>query len=52
MSAAWTCDVLVLGLGPAGSRAAWFAARAGLSVVGLDRRRQAGVPVQLSLIHI
>lgn len=46
MSATWTCDVLVLGLGPAGSRAAWFAARQGFSVVGLDRRRRAGAPVQ------
>lgn len=46
MSRAAACDVLVVGLGPAGSRAAWSAARAGRSVIALDRRRQAGVPVQ------
>lgn len=40
------CDVLVVGLGPAGSRAAWAAARAGLSVIGIDRKKQPGIPVQ------
>ncbi len=39
-------DVLVVGLGPAGSRAAWAAARRGLAVVAVDRRRRAGFPVQ------
>jgi len=39
-------DILVVGLGPAGSRAAAAAAAAGLSVVALERRRAAGVPVQ------
>lgn len=39
-------DVLVVGLGPAGARAAWAAARAGRSVLAVDRRKQAGVPVQ------
>jgi digeranylgeranylglycerophospholipid reductase len=39
-------DVMVVGLGPAGSRAAAAAARAGLDVVAIDRRRHAGTPVQ------
>lgn len=39
-------DVLVVGLGPAGARAAWAAARAGRSVLAVDRRKEAGVPVQ------
>ena len=41
-----TPDVLVVGLGPAGSRAAAVAAAAGLNVVALERRRAAGTPVQ------
>ena len=41
-----TPDVLVVGLGPAGSRAAGTAAAAGLAVVALERRRAAGTPVQ------
>jgi digeranylgeranylglycerophospholipid reductase len=41
-----TPDVVVVGLGPAGSRAAATAAAAGLSVVALERRHAAGVPVQ------
>ena len=41
-----TPDVLVVGLGPAGSRAAAAAAATGLSVVALERRRAAGSPVQ------
>ena len=39
-------DVLVVGLGPAGSSAAAAAARRGLRVLAVDRRREAGVPVQ------
>jgi geranylgeranyl reductase family protein len=39
-------DVLVVGLGPAGSRAAGAAAEAGLSVIAIDRRSRAGFPVQ------
>jgi geranylgeranyl reductase family protein len=39
-------DVLVVGLGPAGASAAATAARLGLRVVAVDRRREAGVPVQ------
>ena len=39
-------DVLVVGLGPAGSVAATEAARAGLSVMAIDRKQQVGVPVQ------
>ncbi|MGO9628054.1 MAG: geranylgeranyl reductase family protein [Xanthobacteraceae bacterium] len=41
-----TPDVLVVGLGPAGSRAAAVAASAGLSVIALERRKSAGSPVQ------
>jgi len=39
-------DVLVVGLGPAGACAAAAAARTGLSIVALDRRHEAGVPLQ------
>jgi geranylgeranyl reductase family protein len=39
-------DVLVLGLGPAGAAAAAEAAQRGCRVVALDRKREAGVPVQ------
>ena len=41
-----TPDVLVVGLGPAGSRAAAVAAAAGLNVIALERRKTAGSPVQ------
>lgn len=41
-----TPDVLVVGLGPAGSRAAEAAALAGLRVVALEKRTQAGLPIQ------
>lgn len=39
-------DILVLGLGPAGASAAAQAARRGCRVIALDRKREAGVPVQ------
>lgn len=39
-------DVLVFGLGPAGSRAAEAAARRGHRVLAVDRKREAGRPVQ------
>lgn len=39
-------DVLCVGLGPAGARAAAAAAAHGLRVVALDRKREAGIPVQ------
>lgn len=39
-------DVLVAGLGPAGSRAASAAALAGHAVVAIDRRSRAGYPIQ------
>jgi geranylgeranyl reductase family protein len=39
-------DLLIVGLGPAGSAAAAAAAKQGLRVVALDRRGRAGVPVQ------
>jgi geranylgeranyl reductase family protein len=41
-----TPDVLVIGLGPAGSRAAETAAKAGLRVIALEKRAEAGLPVQ------
>lgn len=41
-----SADVLVLGLGPAGASAAASAARCGCRVIALDRKREAGVPVQ------
>jgi digeranylgeranylglycerophospholipid reductase len=39
-------DVVVVGAGPAGSMAAYSAARNGAGVLMLDRRRELGVPVQ------
>lgn len=39
-------DVLVVGLGPAGSRAAAAAAGQGCAVIAVDRRAEAGHPVQ------
>ena len=41
-----TTDLLVVGLGPAGSRAARAAAEGGLSVIAIDRRSRPGFPVQ------
>jgi len=41
-----TPDVVVVGLGPAGGRAAAVAAAAGVSVVAFERRRATGTPVQ------
>ncbi len=39
-------DALVVGLGPAGSSAAVLAAQAGLHVLGVERNRRIGEPVQ------
>lgn len=39
-------DLIVIGLGPAGASAAIRAARDGLSVIAVDRKRVAGLPVQ------
>ncbi len=39
-------DIVVVGLGPAGARAARRAAEAGFKVIALDRRAAAGTPVQ------
>ena len=46
MSAPRTIDVLVVGLGPAGASAATVLAQAGHSVLGVDRKVEAGQPVQ------
>ena len=40
------CDVLVIGLGPAGSAAAAAAAAAGLDVLAIERKARIGEPVQ------
>lgn len=40
------CDVLVVGLGPAGSSAARAAAARGLHVIAVDKRARIGEPVQ------
>lgn len=42
----WTCDVLVIGAGPAGSTAARFAAQKGVKVILLERRERVGLPVR------
>lgn len=39
-------DVLVVGLGPAGASAAHRAASGGLSVLGIDKKKEIGFPVQ------
>lgn len=41
-----TVDVLVIGLGPAGGAAAAAAAKAGLRVLAVERKREIGIPVQ------
>lgn len=41
-----TVDVLVIGLGPGGASAAYKAAQAGLSVLGVEKSRAIGEPVQ------
>ncbi len=42
----WSCDVLVVGAGPAGSTAARFAAQKGVKVILLERREIIGLPVR------
>ena len=42
----WSCDVLVVGAGPAGSMAARKAAEKGVSVILLERRDRVGTPVR------
>ena len=39
-------DVIVVGAGPAGSTAAFYAARNGASVLLLDKKREIGSPIQ------
>jgi len=46
MTEGTTTDVLIVGLGPAGASAARAAAAAGHAVVAVDRKREAGLPVQ------
>ena len=46
MSKTQSHDVLIVGLGPAGCRAAAEAAVRGLKVLGIDRRGRPGEPVQ------
>lgn len=46
MNGGKTHDLIVVGLGPAGASAAQAAAKAGLRVLALDRKRTAGLPVQ------
>ncbi len=46
MNRVLAADMLVVGLGPAGSSAAIAGAKAGLTVLAIDRRAQAGTPVQ------
>ena len=46
MTARLLADLLVVGLGPAGASAAAVAAKAGIRVIAVDRRRVAGLPVQ------
>ena len=41
-----TCDVLVIGAGPAGSTAARFAAQRNVTVILLERRESVGIPVR------
>jgi digeranylgeranylglycerophospholipid reductase len=40
------CDVLVVGAGPAGSTAAWAAAKNGAKTILIDKKKEVGVPVQ------
>jgi len=42
----YDCDVLVIGAGPAGSSAAYAAARKGVNVLIVERRALPGLPVQ------
>ena len=46
MQSTVTCDILVVGAGPAGAATALAAARHGLRVLIVDRRQVVGVPVQ------
>ena len=46
MNQAISTDVLIVGLGPAGASAAQACAKAGFRVIAVDRKYQAGVPVQ------
>ncbi len=43
---ATTCDILIIGAGPAGSSAAISAARSGMDVLVVEKRSTVGVPVQ------
>lgn len=41
-----TVDLLIVGLGPAGGSAAYTASKAGLKVLGVEKKKQIGMPVQ------
>ena len=41
-----TCDILIIGAGPAGSSAAIAAAKKGMDVLVVEQRAEIGVPVQ------
>lgn len=43
---ALSCDVLVIGLGPAGGAAAATASKLGLTVIAVEKKRAVGIPVQ------
>ncbi|MDD4748904.1 MAG: FAD-dependent oxidoreductase, partial [Methanosarcinaceae archaeon] len=39
-------DIIVVGAGPAGSTAAFYAARAGASVLLIEKKQEIGTPIQ------
>lgn len=41
-----SCDVLVVGAGPAGSVSAWYAAKSGANVLMVEKRQEIGSPVR------
>ena len=47
-----SCDVLIVGGGPAGSTAAWRLRRAGVDVLVLDRERFPRLRVHLGRLHL
>ena len=41
-----TYDIVVVGLGPAGGSALYYASKHGVKVLGIEKRREIGVPIQ------